>query len=81
VVFDDEGRELRFEIAPHGGVAVERNSLGVFAFVGSVNAFHERLGGRIGRPRAHGRKRDATASCHEDAAARDHDESLRYGGW
>src|SRR5262245_48108889 len=75
-VLDDERRELGREIAPHRRAVVERNSIRVFAFVGGIDGFHKRLGGRFRRQHASGTEGGANQESHEDVASRDHDGSL-----
>ena len=52
----DQGRERGFEIAPDGSSIIERDALGVFAFVGVIDRRDERKRRGIGRGRGPGRE-------------------------
>ena len=51
-VFDDQGRERGFEIAPDRSLVGERAAFGVLSSIGSIDAADEIAGRAIGRPGA-----------------------------
>jgi hypothetical protein len=76
-VLDDQRREPGLEIAPDRSIAVERNSLRVFAFVSPLDRFHERFGRRFGCLHGHRREGAANADSHKEVASCDHNERFQ----